>query len=48
MSNSSSYIGIQFELQVSFVNHVTPIPEGIDSDAAASILCAVSSIGVLY
>ncbi|KAF7327337.1 Alcohol dehydrogenase 1 [Mycena kentingensis (nom. inval.)] len=25
---------------VSFVNHVTPIPEGIDSNAAASILCA--------
>ncbi|KAJ7075188.1 chaperonin 10-like protein [Mycena belliarum] len=25
---------------VSFVNHVTPIPEGFDSKAAASILCA--------
>jgi propanol-preferring alcohol dehydrogenase len=25
---------------VSYVNHVTPIPDGIDSSAAASILCA--------
>ncbi|KAJ7505728.1 mannitol-1-phosphate dehydrogenase [Mycena galericulata] len=25
---------------VSYVNHVTPIPEGFDSNAAASILCA--------
>ncbi|TRM55795.1 chaperonin 10-like protein [Schizophyllum amplum] len=28
------------EYVVSFVNHVTPIPEGFDSYAAASILCA--------
>jgi hypothetical protein len=27
---------------VSFVNHVTVIPEGLPSDEAASILCAVS------
>ncbi len=29
------------EYAVSYVNHVTPIPEGFPSDAAASILCAV-------
>ncbi|KAK0489569.1 chaperonin 10-like protein [Armillaria luteobubalina] len=28
------------EYVVSYVNHVTPIPEGFPSDAAASILCA--------
>ncbi|PBK94887.1 GroES-like protein [Armillaria gallica] len=28
------------EYAVSYVNHVTPIPEGFPSDAAASILCA--------
>jgi propanol-preferring alcohol dehydrogenase len=28
------------EYAVSYVNHVTPIPEGISSTAAASILCA--------
>ncbi|KAK7443536.1 alcohol dehydrogenase [Stygiomarasmius scandens] len=28
------------EYVVSFVNHVTPIPEGLPSDEAASILCA--------
>lgn len=28
--------------QVSYVHHVTPIPEGYDSKDAASILCAVS------
>ncbi|KAL0580860.1 alcohol dehydrogenase [Marasmius crinis-equi] len=28
------------EYVVSYVNHVTPIPEGIPSDAAASVLCA--------
>lgn len=28
------------EYVVSFTNHVTPIPEGFDSYAAASILCA--------
>ena len=27
--------------QVSFVEHVTPIPDSLDSRAAASILCAV-------
>jgi propanol-preferring alcohol dehydrogenase len=29
--------------QVSYVHCVTPIPEGLDSAAAASLLCAVSS-----
>jgi propanol-preferring alcohol dehydrogenase len=28
------------EYAVSFVNHVTPIPEGLPSDEAASVLCA--------
>jgi propanol-preferring alcohol dehydrogenase len=34
--------------QVSYVNHVTPIPEGFDSNAAASILCAVRMIYFIY
>lgn len=29
------------EYVVSYVHHVTPIPEGFDSAAAASVLCAV-------
>lgn len=29
-------------LQVSYIHHVTPIPDGMDSADAAPILCAVS------
>lgn len=32
------------EYVVSFVNHVTPIPDNIPSDEAASVLCAVSKL----
>jgi D-arabinose 1-dehydrogenase-like Zn-dependent alcohol dehydrogenase len=33
--------------QVSWVNSVTPIPDGIESEAAASILCAVCAISII-
>lgn len=34
--------------QVSYVHHVTPIPKDLDSNAAASILCAVRQCDYLY
>lgn len=32
--------------KVSWVNSVTPIPDGIESEAAASILCAVCTASI--
>ena len=38
----SSYNGCVIQrVQVSYVAHVTPIPENLDSNEAASFLCAV-------
>ena len=34
-------LGYFYHAKVSFVDYVTPIPEGIDSAAATPILCAV-------
>lgn len=45
----SSHTGFHLPspFQVSYLQHVTPIPDGIDSFDAASILCAVSVRSIL-
>jgi propanol-preferring alcohol dehydrogenase len=42
LQSSRTDFHLSSPFQVSYLQHVTPIPDGIDSFDAASILCAVS------